>query len=209
MRRAALTALVAGFVVGTFLAALPYAMNEPCLVASEFPVENRNASVNDNLWPYGTNCELGGGYGGHAVEQHRAGVLEGIAWVALCSLLFALALIRRTPAAHGAAAAVTLLAVIGFLWQFGGEFAPFVVFLPTFAFLVPYVVLRWLRHGSRVRSALTAYVLTGTVSFVWVVGDFSGFRYLGIAAGIVAGALTVRAAARVGRARATTVVPAR
>ncbi|HEX8207969.1 MAG TPA: hypothetical protein VF587_18030 [Solirubrobacteraceae bacterium] len=202
MRRAVITALVLGFLAGTFLAGLPHAQNEQCMHAMlDYEVsESAGYSGGSTLWPFSTRCELSTADGTRVVTP-GAGVLEGIAWSALAALLFGLALLRRTPATHGAAAAVTLLAVIGFLWQFGGEMAPVLMFLITFAFLVPYAVLRRLEHGGPVRCALTAYVLTGTVSFAWACGAFTEFEYAGIFAALAVGALTTRATAAVGRPR--------
>ena len=185
MRREVLVALVAGFVVGTFLAALPYAENEACL---RFAVEERGGGAGEvGGWPYGTRCEWRDD--GSAAASLTPSVPETLAWVFVATLLFAGALLRRSAAARGASLAAIELAFIGWGWHFGGEAAPVGMFVLTFGFLITFAADRGLRRGgSRSASLLTAAILTPTVLFAWMLPAFLGLPYVAIAAGLLTGA---------------------
>jgi hypothetical protein len=188
VRRAALIAVVAGFLVGTFLAGLPHAENEQCGTTLGGMSEGSGYSGTwGRLWPYAGTCEFTSN-GRQWTVSFGAGVVEGIGWVALASLLFALAIVKRSPAARGAATAATLLAVLGFLWQFGGELAAAGMVVVTFGPAIVYAVLRRLGHGGRTRCLMTAIALTLAVLIAWSVPAFAGFPYAAVAAGLLAGA---------------------
>ena len=186
MRRTLAVALVAGFIVGTFLAALTYAENEACL--SEFAVEARGgADARAGGWPYGTRCEWRDD--GSEAGAFAPGVAETLAWILLTSLLFAAALLQRSAPARGAALAAVLLAVIGWGWHYGGEGLPVGMFVLTFGFLITYGADRLLRRGgSRIGSLLTAVILTPSVFFLAMLPLAFGLPRLGIAIGLLTGA---------------------
>ncbi len=207
MCRSLLLAVLAGLVVGTLLAGLPHTGNELCLHDPLGGTEGASVSGGAGLWPYGTRCEFE--YAGRSSTiDHAAGVAEGLAWVALASLLFAAALLRRTAAARGAAVAAGVLALVGFAWHFAGEGLPALVFAVIVGPPLAFVVDRWLRpRGERGWTSLrAAAVVFPTALFAWTAGFFFDLPYLAIAAGLGAGALASAAASAWRRPSAAAVV---
>jgi hypothetical protein len=182
MRKLAIPVL-AGSVVGTFLAALPYAQNNACLHTDA--VQDERAYFSDvGGWPYGTHCEWAGGS-----ESFAASVPETLGWILVATLIFSAALLRRSAPARGAALAAIELALIGWGWHYGGEIAGVGMFVLTFGFLIAYAADRWLRRGGRrIGSLLTAVILTPTVLFLWFLPSGFDLEHLAVAIGLVVGA---------------------
>src|SRR4051812_15866315 len=94
--------LVAVLVVGSGLAAVGYAANDPCLT---YNTETSSVTRSYRLLPYGSDCQ---------VHFSGPGTSEFIAWLAATALILGVAVwFRRSAAVRGAAMAVCVVGVLG------------------------------------------------------------------------------------------------
>ena len=114
---------IAVFAVGSGLAALPLAVNEPCSTYyGTNEVDAWTAQATTNLVPFGTRCEYPPGT--HTVhEDHVPSPASYAAWLAVVAAIFAFAVRRRRVAAvRGAACALVITGLFGLLYVYGGEY---------------------------------------------------------------------------------------
>lgn len=196
-------ALASGLVVGTGLAPLPYTSNDECSSPPDgYVAAGAEGAVYDaslQLWPLRMRCSYDVGGGQTRSRVLGPGIAETIGWSALVALLVIVALhSRRAALLRGAILAACFLApvVAGLLYS---EFvlalwvavligAPLVLVL-DYA-LRPSGERRWSQ------SLLIAGALSPIVFFACFFFDFAGYSRIGIAAGILAGALAALALPR-------------
>jgi hypothetical protein len=196
-----LVALLAGVVAGSGLAALAHVPpNDAC---SDFGAlgEGSSSGSSFDLAPFGLWCEYS--VSGRVVRTQSFAPTTGelLAWIALAAALAAFALLRRDSAlARGAAAAAALLALAGPPSHLGFNFALFtaIMFGPPLIGVLEHL-LRPAGVRSRGASLLCAVTLTPLVLFVFLVFFFLALEAIGIAGGVVAGALASVALARTHR----------
>jgi hypothetical protein len=137
------------------------------------------------LLPLGTRCP------GGTPELHGPGTAAWLAWIAAALLLFVAA--RRPGRARGALAAAVVLAVVSFLYHFGGELSP--AALGAWLLGMPLV---WAVE----RSAVVAVVLPPVVLAVWFVAFGLGFDVAAVLLGVAVGGLVAVAVPTPGQALA-------
>jgi hypothetical protein len=181
--RSRLFLLLVAPVAGAWLAALPYAENDPCM---DDEVGKFAGGYSDtlSLWPPGTACQY---------ETFTVLDAPSTLAVVLCALLvgalFASALHSRPAALRGAALAACVLAWIGFVSHLAGfNIVPLGLTL-AWPFLVA-LDHRVTEEDARSwwRSTATATAVIPATLLTWMVVAFSGYEEQGIAAGILAGA---------------------
>ena len=176
--RVALTIVLiaaSAFVLGSGIAALPYAENDPCI---GYGMETGpSVDWERTLVPYGTRCVIEG----ETLERLAPTMGAAVAWWVAAALLLGGALrLRRHASARGAALALGVLGVAGLagheLSFQGGVFAA-VVFGAPLWFLVA-----WLLRpgGDWVQAAMLAVTLPFTVLVVW----FTGWQLVAHAVGV-------------------------
>ncbi len=173
------------FVIGSGIAAIPYAENDPCLSGSE---------TLDSRWamqavPYGTRCEFETAGGPIEVRELAPSIGIAVAWWLATALVLAAALrFRRHASARGVALALLVLGVFGVLshqWEFTGAA------LFTVVYGVPLsLVAAWLLQPGR--GLLSPAVLSVTLPFttlcVWFVPSGFEFDEVGVVLALLAGA---------------------
>jgi hypothetical protein len=197
-------ALAAGALAGSGLGAFAHGPpNDACSQSDSLP-EGSSSSGSLELWPLGLRCEYR--VAGRVARSEFFGptAAELYAWIAAAVLLAAAALWRRDLApVHGAAIAAALLAISGASWQFAGFqvalFLPLVLG-PPLAFGLDHL-LRQVPARSRSTSLHVAIAISA-LEFCAVFAALAT-PLLGIALGLLAGALASARLARSPRARPT------
>lgn len=200
-----LVVLLVGVLAGSGLAGLAKAPgNDPCFSSAYMQEGSSSASALD-LWPLGLRCDYLVGTPSARSEFLGPTMAELYAWVAAAALLATIALLRRDSAlVRGAAGAANLLAVVGLAWQASGvQFAFFVTVLlgAPLAFSLDYLL-----RPAAIRSArasLLASIAIAIAAFCAIFAVLLDPR-LGIAVGVLGGALASTALERERRAPATT-----
>jgi len=213
LRRPALAIVLACavLVVGSGVAALPTAENDPCLWPTidaplprgeEFP---RDVRYSVDLVPYGARCEVEVTEGTTIVTSYAPSVGAFVAWLAVCAALLVLALRRPgSAAARGAVLATALLGLLGGLHH-QGEYTAAGFGMLLLGAPMTYALDRLLgarpRGTDQLRSAVLALVLPLIVLIFWTVPAFVPLDVLAIFSGLGAGSLTSWLVARSFRAR--------
>lgn len=174
------------FVVGSGLAASPYAENDPCVPAGEL----LDSRLSVQLVPYGTRCERETAGGGLAVQELAPSTGVLVAWLNATAIgLACLLRLRHHPAARGAALAAVVLAVFGLGYHRFAEWAP--VGFATMLYGAPLIawIDRLLRSEPRwLASIVLGVSLPFTVIFAWSFPYFLGAHAVGVVTGMAAGA---------------------
>jgi hypothetical protein len=187
-----------GVLVGSGLAGLASApSNDPCF-SSEYLQEGTSSSSSLELWPLGLRCDY---LVGTPLERSMflgPTTAELYAWIAAATLLAALALLMRDRAyVRGAAGAANLLAVVGLAWQAAG--VPFAFFIAVVLGAPLAFPLDHLLRPASTRSArasLLVAIALAALTFCAIIGIIL-IPVVGIAIGVLGGAL---ASARLARA---------
>ncbi|HEV2777161.1 MAG TPA: hypothetical protein VGV90_16345 [Solirubrobacteraceae bacterium] len=199
-----IVALVAGILAGSGLAGLAHHPgNDPCLDFGSLPEGVTSSSSSLELWPLGLRCEYAVRGRFARAEFFGPAMAELYAWIAAAALFAGLALLRRDSAAvRGGAAAAVLLGLVGAGWQYAGVQLAFgVTVFPgmPLAFALDHVlrprVMRSPRRSLVLAIALAALTFCAIFGVVFIPA-------VGIAFGVLAGAVVSTAVARTYRAPA-------
>lgn len=190
--------IVASVVLGTWLAALPYGENDPCL---RYDAEDSSgATFALTLWPAGHVCHVfSAGRGITFDVSHRPSVLVSLLLILQSGAVVAVAISRRSVATRGAMLALTTLALVSVSYHFTGEFAP-AVFVALFYGSPITLAVDWLlrpaEKRSLVASALTVATVPPIVVFAWSLPYFWSSNQIATVVGALAGALALIAGRR-------------
>lgn len=206
-------AVAVGVVAGSAIAPLPYTANDECSVApgAYEPTGGEGVLPDASLevWPLRMRCDYNAGTSVTRSLLIGPSVAETVAWSTLVALLGGAALFKRRSALlRGAVIAACFLApvVAGLLYS---EFI-FACWVAMFIGVPIAVGLEFAMppRGERRwwRSAFTGCALSAIVFFACFFWDFAGYSRIGIAAGIVAGALAAALLPRVWSYVTSTVV---
>jgi len=198
-----------GVLVGSGLAGLASAPSNACF-SSEYLQEGTSSSSSLELWPLGLRCDY---LVGTPLERSMflgPTTAELYAWIAAATLLAALALLMRDRAyVRGAAGAANLLAVVGLAWQAAG--VPFAFFIAVVLGAPLAFPLDHLLRPASTRSArasLLVAIALAALTFCAIIGIIL-IPVVGIAIGVLGGALASARLARAHVARAPATADAR
>ena len=195
-----LAVVVGGFLIGSWLAWLPHAENEPC---SLFPAAAPDGSTATNglrLWPPATRCEFQYADGRLASELIGPSAEATVAWIIAATALIAAAVARRSSSLlRGLVSGSALLALIGSLYYLAGELVPAAFMTLMVGPVVVAAIDRRLREPERrdiARSLVVGVLLAPGVLFVWFFAWAGVTEELATPVGIATGGLVSVVAGR-------------